>query len=78
MEGWRFEPHQNKQLMKTKKFRTWYHTTFDRREFQLPEHFGCGSNKDPRHTIRIAFNWDEKTKKVVLGYLGQHQQTSAT
>lgn len=76
--GWTYEPHQSKLTMKHKKHRDWYHTMHDGREFSLPEHLKCSSTKDPRHSIRIAFNWDEKTKRVVLGYLGQHQQNGAS
>jgi hypothetical protein len=76
--GWSYEPHQSKLTMNHRKFRAWYHSTHDGREFPLPEHLKCSSTKDARHSIRIAFNWDEKTKKVVLGYIGQHQQNAAS
>jgi hypothetical protein len=76
--GWTYEPHQSKMTMNHRKHRAWYHTTHEGTEFSLPEHLKCGSTKDGRHSIRIAFNWDDKSKKVVLGYLGQHQQNAAS
>lgn len=76
--GWNYEPHQKKQTMKHPKFRAWYHAMYDGREFTLPEHFKWGSTKDARLSIRIAFNWDEQSKKIILGYIGQHQQTAAS
>lgn len=76
--GWSYEPHQSKNTMNHRKYRAWYHTIYNGREFSLPEHLKCSSTKDSRHSIRIAFNWDEKSEKVVLGYLGQHQQNGAS
>jgi hypothetical protein len=76
--GWSYEPHQSKLTMNHRKHRVWYHANYDGREFALPEHLKCSSTKDARHSIRIAFNWDDQNKKVVLGYLGQHQQTAAS
>lgn len=76
VEGWSYDAHQSKNTMK--KYETWYSTKWNGRKFYLPEHIGTGSGKNPQHTIRIAFNWDEATKRVVIGFLGQHQQTDAT
>lgn len=76
--GWSYEPHQSKLTMKHAKYKAWYHTIHEGREVSLPDHLKCGSTKDARHSIRIAFTWCDKAKKVVLGYLGQHQQTSAS
>lgn len=78
VEGWSYEPHQSKNTMRNSKFRDWYHTLYERKEFSLPEHLKCGSTKDARHSIRIGFNWCPNTRRVVLGYLGQHQETSAS
>lgn len=44
----------------------------------LRRHVGKGSDKDPRHTIRIAFFFDEELEVIVVGYIGQHQRTPAT
>lgn len=78
VEGWTFEPHQNKGTMKHPKLKEWYHTTHGGKSFSLPSHLRCGSTKDARHCIRIAFNWDTDSQKVILGYLGQHQENSAS
>ncbi|WP_375762463.1 hypothetical protein ACE10W_37180 [Bradyrhizobium sp. B025] len=42
---------------------------------KLKEHIGFGTSTEPRHTIRIAFFFDEDKKKVIVGYIGQHQAT---
>lgn len=44
---------------------------------RLREHVGFGTIRDPRHTIRVAFLFD-KTRRVIVGYIGPHQQTRAT
>ncbi len=76
VNGWHYEAHQSELTMG--KYRNWYTTTWQRRNYQLEEHIGIGSSKDPRHTIRIAFCWDPKRQKVVIGFIGQHQETDAT
>lgn len=59
-------------------FRDSYTTWVDGRRIWLGEHIGKGNSFDPRRTIRIAFDWDRQLQKVVIGYIGQHQRTSAT
>jgi hypothetical protein len=41
---------------------------------KLRERVGLGTSRDPRHTIRIAFFFDDKSKRVVVGYIGPQQQ----
>ena len=52
-----------------------YEVTYQGAKFKLREHIGYGTSTEPRHTIRIAFFFYEKTQKVVIGYIGQHQTT---
>lgn len=52
-----------------------YEMTYDGEKVRLKEHIGFGTSTEPRHTIRIAFFFDDKTNKVIIGYLGQHQTT---
>ena len=59
-------------------FRDSYTTSIEGRRIWLREHIGKGNKLDPRRTIRIAFDWDRQVQKVVIGYIGQHQRTSAT
>ena len=35
---------------------------------------GKGTSFDPQNTIRIAFDWDDEEKRVVVGYIGRHQK----
>ena len=74
--GWRYTGNQSPMTMNS--FKPWYTTTVRDRIYWLKSHIGTGSNKDARHTIRIAFDWDKQRRVVVIGFIGQHQQTSAT
>jgi hypothetical protein len=55
-----------------------YKVTWNKTTRELKEHMGHGSSKEAGETIRIAFFYDKETKKVVVGYIGQHQRTRAT
>ena len=45
-------------------------------EEEIREHIGRGPSTRPEETIRIAFAWDKDQKKVVIGYIGQHQKNT--
>ena len=55
-----------------------YQVTWGGKGVTLREHVGFGTSRDPRYTIRVAFFLDGKTKSVIVGYIGLHQQTRAT
>jgi len=74
--GWTYHSHQSAITMK--KYKRWYTTRVDGATWWLHEHIGSGSGKDARHTIRIGFDWDKERQRVLIGYIGQHQQTDAT
>ena len=78
VSGWTFRPHQKKETMRNAKWRNYYICSHDGREIELPAHFKCGTSSNPNETIRIAFNWDAATGKVVIGFLGQHQPNTKT
>jgi hypothetical protein len=59
-------------------FREDYFTKIDGRNIPLEEHIRKGTSKDPRQTVSIAFYYDEDTKKVIIGFIGQHQETRST
>ena len=70
--GWFYKP---KQTDETKEqYREWYRTRVGDREYALDAHVGKGTSFDPQNTIRIAFDWDEVEKRVVVGYIGRHQK----
>jgi hypothetical protein len=52
-----------------------YEVIYEGCKVKLKEHVGFGTSTEPRHTIRIAFFFDETKQKVVVGYIGQHQAT---
>ena len=70
--GWFYKP---KQTDETKdQYPEWYRTRVEDREYELEMHVGKGTSFDPQNTIRIAFDWDEEEKRVVVGYIGRHQK----
>lgn len=76
MCGWWYKSDQHETTRN--KYRDWYTTRVNGDRRWLLEHIGTGASKDARHTIRIAFDWDKDDKRVVVGYIGQHQRTDAT
>ena len=74
--GWQYKSGQYDTTMN--KYRDWYTTKANGKTYRLAEHIAKGTSKDARHTIRIAFDWDKDEKLVVVGFIGQHQQTGAT
>ena len=74
--GWFYTSHQSEVTMG--RYRDWYVTKVDGKARRLRDHVGKGNSKDPRHTIRIGFDWDKEQQAVIVGYIGQHQQTAAT
>ncbi|MXX12694.1 MAG: hypothetical protein F4Z86_04485 [Gemmatimonadetes bacterium] len=73
---WRYKRRQSDITMK--KYKSWYTTKVGNKIHWLKEHIGTGISKDARYTIRIAFEWDKSKERVVIGFIGQHQQTDAT
>ena len=70
--GWFYKP---KQTDETKdQFPEWYRTRVGDTEYELDAHVGKGTSFDPQNTIRIAFDWDDEAKRVVVGYIGRHQK----
>jgi hypothetical protein len=69
----RYNAHQSEITMST--YATDYEVTYGGARVKLKEHIGYGVSTEPRHTIRVAFFFDEKARKVVIGYVGQHQAT---
>ena len=70
--GWSYKP---KQTEVTKdQFSEWYTTTLDGKSYGLDAHIGKGTSFDPQNTIRIAFDWDDELKQVIVGYVGRHQR----
>ena len=73
---WWYRGHQSDMTMN--KYEEWYTTKVENKIHWLKKHIGTGSSKDARYTIRIAFDWDKSKERVVIGFIGQHQQTDAT
>lgn len=73
---WWYKGHQSDITMN--KYEDWYTTRVGNKIYWLKKHIGTGSNRNARYTIRIAFDWDKSTERIVIGFIGQHQQTDAT
>lgn len=58
-----------------REFPGWYTTIVNNKTYELEPHIGTSTSRNERHTIRIAFGWDPELKKVVVGFVGQHQRT---
>lgn len=70
--GWTYKPNQTDTTMGM--YSEWYQTTWQGKRFELSHHIGKGNGRDPKNTIRIAFDWDEEHNRVVVGYIGLHQR----
>ena len=53
-----------------------YRMLVNGKAYYLNETIGKGVGGDPVNTIRIAFYWDRQRERVVIGYIGQHQQSA--
>lgn len=76
LPGWFYSGGQSDQTMGQCK--DWYLCRFEDRNWELGEHIGTGTSKDARHTIRIGFTWDKDGKRVIIGFIGQHQRNRKT
>ena len=74
--GWWYKGDQGETTVS--KFEKSYTTRVDGKRYTLVEHIGKGTTFDARYTIRIAFDWDREKRQVIVGYIGRHQQTSAS
>lgn len=54
-----------------------YRMLVNGKAYYLNETIGKGVGGDPVNTIRIAFYWDRQRERVVIGYIGQHQQSGS-
>jgi hypothetical protein len=73
--GFFYEPHQSDITIGM--YKDYYMTKWKGKTIKLKSHVGKGSSKDPRYCIRVAFEFDESERVVVVGFLGQHQRTGA-
>jgi hypothetical protein len=72
--GFSYTGHQSDVTMG--KYKDDYYVTWGGKKRELREHIRYGTGRDPRYSIRLAFFYDSDKKKVVVGYIGQHQRTS--
>lgn len=79
--GWHYSGHQNDTTARSHKTKDWYECPWPASrsgKLEIHEHVKCGRSRDAEETIRIGFTWDDKSKKVVIGFIGQHQRNAHT
>ncbi|MBI5162595.1 MAG: hypothetical protein HY985_01685 [Magnetospirillum sp.] len=76
VSGMFYRPHQSKVTMG--RFEDDYKVVRNGKPNWLKEHIGIGTGTDPRSNIRIAFYFDDTERKVIVGFVGQHQETTAS
>ncbi len=77
--GWHYSQHQKKATMQAHK--EWYQCPWadaPNGKLWIPEHLkgGAARSRRPEETIRIAFAWEPAVRKVVIGFIGQHQENT--
>lgn len=75
--GWQYRAAQSATTVG--RFPEWYRCTYEGRSFDVHEHIGRGdARRLGSKSIRVAFAWDDERQVVVVGFLGQHQRTTAS
>ena len=69
--GWEYKANQTDITFNM--YREWYTTTKDGVTYELRKHIGKGTGRDS-NIIRVAFDWDEESQRVIVGYIGPHQR----
>ena len=70
--GWSYASDQTDITVNT--YPEWYTTSVDGVRYALRKHIGKGRVRSANNLIRIAFDWDDETKRVIVGYIGPHQR----
>lgn len=70
--GWSYASDQTDITVNT--YPEWYTTSVDGVRYALRKHIGKGRVRSANNIIRIAFDWDDETKRVIVGYIGPHQR----
>lgn len=74
--GWNYSARQSE--VTAGDYREWYECQFNGSKHQIHEHISYGQAHNPEQTIRVAFCWLEDSKKILIGFVGCHQRTTAT
>ena len=73
--GWEYKSNQTDITFNM--YREWYTTTKDGKTYELRKHLSKGTGRDA-NVIRIAFEWDEDTERVIVGFVGPHQRSRSS
>ena len=70
--GWRYAPDSSEMAMNQRP-EAYSTKAPDGKTYKLAPHIGKGTKNQAKHTIRIAFDWDDEQNMAVVGYIGKHQ-----
>jgi hypothetical protein len=76
ISGWGYSGGQKKSSVG--KFEEWYYCNWNGQDHWMGEHLRCGTSTKPTETIRTAFAWDKEARKIIVGFVGQHQRNRNT
>lgn len=72
--GFEYAPKQNEITANNKKFQSDYWIDHNGTSVLIEEHLKFGTAKDPKKTWRIGFRYLPDEQKILIGYIGNHQQ----
>lgn len=70
--GWSYAGDQTDITVNT--YLEWYTTMVDGVRYEVRKHIGKGRTRSANNIIRIGFDWDADSERIIVGYIGPHQR----
>ena len=70
--GWSYAGDQTDITVNT--YLEWYTTMVDGVRYYVRKHIGKGRTRSANNIIRIGFDWDPQSERIIVGYIGPHQR----
>ena len=70
--GWSYAGDQTDITVNT--YLEWYTTMVDGVRYYVRKHIGKGRTRSANNIIRIGFDWDSESQRIIVGYIGPHQR----
>ena len=70
--GWSYAGDQTDITVNT--YLEWYTTMVDGVRYYVRKHIGKGRTRSANNIIRIGFDWDAQSERIIVGYIGPHQR----